>query len=51
MRCIQNIESGKCGEFCIAFINNVHCLQSYKKFINSFSENNYENDIIVDYLI
>ena len=49
--CIQNIESGKCGEFCIAFIKNVHCIQSYEKFINSFSENNYENDIIVNKLI
>jgi len=51
VRCIQNIDSEKCGEFCVAFINNVHCIESYKKFINSFSEKNYENDIIVDYLI
>ena len=50
-RCIQNIESEKCGEFCVAFINNVNCVESYKNFINSFSENGYINDIIVDKLI
>ena len=50
--CIQDIESRKSGEFCIAFIKNVHCLESYKKFINSFSyNNNYVNDIIVNELI
>ena len=50
-RCIQNIESDKCGEFCVAFINNVNCVESYKNFINSFSENGYINDMIVDTLI
>ena len=50
--CIQGIESRKCGEFCIAFIKNVHCLESYKKFINSFCyNNNYVNDIIVNELL
>ena len=50
-RCIQNIQSEKCGEFCVAFINNVNCVESYKNFINSFSENGYINDIIVNKLI
>jgi len=50
-RCIQNIESVKCGEFCIAFINNVHSLDTYKNFINSFSENSYINDFIVNKLM
>ena len=50
-RCIQNIESEKYGEFCVAFINNVNCVESYKNFINSFSENGYINDIIVDKLV
>ena len=50
-RCIQNIESDKCGEFCVAFIKNVKCVESYRNFITSFSENGYINDIIVDTLI
>ena len=37
-RCIQNIKSEKCGEFCVAFVNNVHCVETSKSFINSFSE-------------
>ena len=50
-KCIQNIESDKCGEFCVAFIKNVKCVESYRNFITSFSENGYINDIIVDTLI
>ena len=50
-RCIQNIQSEKCGEFCVAFINNVNCVESYKNFINSFSENGYINDFIVNKLM
>jgi len=50
-RCIQNIQSKKCGEFCVAFVNIVNCVTSYTNFINSFSENRYINDIIVDKLM
>ena len=50
-RCIQNIQSKKCGEFCVAFVNIVNCVTSYTNFINSFSENTYINDIIVDKLM
>ena len=41
----------KCGEFCVAFVNIVNCVTSYTNFINSFSENTYINDIIVDKLM
>ena len=50
-RCIQNIQSEKCGEFCVAFVNNVHCVETYKSFINSFSDNLYINDFIVNHFI
>ena len=50
-RCIQNIQSEQGGEFCVAFVNIVNCVTSYTNFINSFSENRYINDIIVDKLM
>ena len=48
-RCIQDIQSVKCGEFCIAFVNNVDSIKNYKHFINTFSENLYINDFIVNH--
>ena len=50
-RCIQNIQSEKCGEFCVAFVNNVHCVETYKSFINSVSDNIYINYFIINHFI
>ena len=50
-RCIQTIQSEKCGEFCVAFVNNIDCVESYQNFINSFCENSYINDFIVNKLM
>ena len=50
--CIQDIRSEKCGEFCIAFINNVKSVMGYERFINVFSESEmYLNDFIVHDLL
>ena len=47
--CIQDINSEKCGKFCIAFIKNVHSRHSYDDFIDQFDfVNLYKNDSIVE---
>ena len=46
-KCVQDITSVKCGEFCIAFINNVDSVDSYKKFISMFYPEIFINDFIV----
>ena len=47
--CIQDVESNKCGEFCIAFIKHVKSKSSYKKFLSHFNLVNVkENVIIID---
>ena len=48
---LQHLKSEKCWEFSVAFVNNVHCVETYKSFINSFSENSYINDFIVNKLM
>ena len=49
--CIQDLTSVKCGEFCIAFINNVNSITSYEKFINMFYPEIFINDSIVSILV
>ena len=46
--CIQDYRSEKCGQFCIAFLNNVKTINQYNHFINAFSENRYLNYFIVN---
>ena len=43
--------SEKCGQFCIAFINNVDSVKNYKKIINMFDTKLYLNDFIVHDLL
>ena len=50
-KCIQDVRSEKCGQFCIAFINNVDSIKNYKKFLNMFDTKLYLNDFIVHDLI
>ena len=48
---IQDYTSIKCGEFCLAFIRNVHSYNSYLSFLNKFDiENRKNNDTIVKHL-
>ena len=42
--CIQHIESDKCGEYCISFIQNVKCQLSYNIFLLKFDSINLENN-------
>ena len=50
-KCVQDITSVKCGEFCIAFINNVDSVDSYKKIISMFYPEIFINDFIVSDLV
>ena len=46
--CIQHILSDKCGYYCIYFVQNVHNLQSFYKFLSNFAVDNLkQNDYIV----
>ena len=46
--CIQDITSNKCGQFCIAFIQNVRSKRTYSQFVNKFDLVNLKiNDNIV----
>ena len=46
--CIQHILSDKCGYYCIYFVQNVHNLKSYNKFLSNFTIDNLkQNDCIV----
>ena len=46
--CIQHIESNKCGEFCIIFVEYVNSKTSYDKFLSNFNHFSIEkNDVIV----
>ena len=46
--CIQHILSDKCGYYCIYFVQNVHNLKSYNKFLSNFTIYNLkQNDCIV----
>ena len=50
--CIQDIKSVKCGEFCIAFINKVHNVKGYERFIKNFDDvEMHLNDYIVNDLL
>ena len=50
--CIQDVKSNKCGEFCIAFLQNVKSKKSYMEFVNKFDVFNLKlNDEIVNYIL
>ena len=50
--CIQDVKSNKCGEFCIAFLQNVKSKKSYMEFVNKFDVFNLKlNDDIVNYIL
>ena len=42
--CIQDSLSDKCGEFCIAFIQNVKNVPSYNRFLSKFDSNYLKNN-------
>ena len=47
--CIQDIESEKCGGFCVMFVKHVKNKTTYDKFLSIFNhENLQENNWIVD---
>ena len=47
--CIQDINSVKCGKFCIGFIKYVNSKKSYNDFISKFDfVKLYKNDEIVE---
>ena len=47
--CIQDVASNQCGQFCIAFIQNVRSKISYSKFVSMFNAVNLKyNDYIVN---
>lgn len=50
-RCIQSVKSQLCGYYCICFILTVNDNNSYKKFLDCFSDNLYDNDEILTYVI
>ena len=48
--CIQHVESGKCGKFCIVFVTQVKSKATYERFISQFNFDNIrENDIIIEH--
>ena len=50
--CIQHVESGKCGEFCIVFVTHVNSKTTYEQFISQFNlEDVRENDIIIEHWV
>ena len=50
--CIQDVNSNQCGQFCIAFIQNVRSKKSYSEFVNLFDSVNLKlNDVIVNYIL
>ena len=49
--CIQDLTSVKCGELCIAFINNVNSMASYEKNMNIFYPEIFINDSNVSILV
>ena len=50
--CIQDVKSNKCGQFCIAFLQNVKSKKSYMEFVNKFDVFNLKlNDDIVNYIL
>ena len=47
--CIQDINSEKCGKFCIAFIKYIHSKKLYNDFMTKFDfVKLYKNDVIVE---
>ena len=47
--CIQDVASNQCGQFCIAFIENVRSKISYSKLVSMFNAVNLKyNDYIVN---
>ena len=47
--CVQETTSVKCGQFCIAFVQNVNSKKSYEDFISKFNSVNLKlNDVIVN---
>lgn len=50
--CIQDIDSNKCGEFCIGFVKHTRCKKTYNTYLSNFNFKHVElNDLIVTRLI
>ena len=50
--CIQDVNSNQCGQFCIAFIQNVRSKKSYSEFVDKFDVVNVKlNDVIVNNIL
>ena len=47
---LQPLDSNKCGEYCILFVLEMSKTNSFRSFLSLFTNNLYQNDIIMSFL-